>query len=68
MPVLLPLDPENCMAAECKIIPCTCSHEYQDSRYGKGNRVHNPRIKDGKLRGWCCTVCAGVKEVSYAKN
>ena len=35
-----------------KIIPCVCSHEYQDQAYGKGKRVHN-----GKSGSWRCTVC-----------
>lgn len=33
---------------------CTCRHEYQDERYGKGNRVHN-MTKDDKNA--YCTVC-----------
>ena len=37
---------------DTKILPCTCQHPYQDSRYGKGQRVFNPR-KDG----FTCTVC-----------
>ena len=32
---------------------CTCAHEYQDRKYGKGNRVWNPTLK-----GIRCTVCA----------
>ena len=35
---------------------CSCSHEYQDKKYGKGNRVHNPGAK-----GYKCTVCGNVK-------
>lgn len=36
---------------------CTCKHEFQDQRYGKGNRVFNEvPMKNGttELR---CTVC-----------
>jgi len=40
-----------------KIAPCTCRHEYQDEKYGKGMRVFNPRMPSGKLGGWRCTVC-----------
>jgi len=36
-----------------KIIKCTCSHSFQDKRYGKGKRVHNETAK-----GWRCTVCS----------
>lgn len=33
---------------------CTCKdHEYQDEKYGKGNRVFNIT----KLGKWRCTVC-----------
>lgn len=33
---------------------CTCKHEFQDTTYGTGNRVHN-LTKDGKTAR--CTVC-----------
>lgn len=35
------------------VLECVCEHPFQDQRYGKGKRLHNPR-KDGK---YCCTVC-----------
>lgn len=41
-----------------KILPCTCTHAYQDKKYGRGNRVHN-KIKTGA--GWRCTVCGKSK-------
>ena len=34
---------------------CTCAHEYQDQRYGTGNRVMNECGEEG--REWRCTVC-----------
>lgn len=37
------------------ILPCSCNHEFQDRRYGKGKRVHNQGAKT------TCTVC-GVKK------
>ena len=37
--------------------------EAQDEMYGKGNRVHNVRMKEGKLKGSTCTVCGRVKEI-----
>lgn len=37
-----------------KVMKCKCEHEYQDAKYGKGNRVFNKMKKDG---GWKCTVC-----------
>jgi len=31
---------------------CTCEHKYQDSKYGKKNRVFNPTAN-----GYRCSVC-----------
>lgn len=44
--------------AECKIMKCTCTSDFQDSVYGKGMRVFNP-IGKGKDQGkdYICTVC-----------
>ncbi len=36
---------------------CSCEHEFQDERYGKGLRVHNLK-KEGKP---VCTVCRKEK-------
>jgi len=37
---------------------CECKHEYQDEVYGKGNRVHNPTLKQvGNQPVYRCTVC-----------
>ena len=33
---------------------CVCQHDYQDSAYGKNNRVHNQTKELTKIR---CTVC-----------
>lgn len=43
-----------------KIMECTCTHEYQDSKYGTRKRVHNAK-RDGKR--FVCTVCLSTKEV-----
>lgn len=48
------------MAEGVKVLPCTCSHEFQDATYGKGMRLHNVN-KDGKA---FCTVCSP----SYRRN
>lgn len=40
-----------------KISTCSCESAYQDQEYGKGRRVKNERVKDGKHKGWTCTVC-----------
>jgi len=41
---------------------CTCRHEYQDRKYGKGMRVHNKAIsKTGRGNDWVCTVCCNRK-------
>ena len=50
------------------ILACTCQHDYQDNEYGKGQRVHNLREKDGVFKGWRCTVCTGTKMDSKPAN
>jgi hypothetical protein len=44
-------------SATSQIMPCTCSHAYQDSLRGKGKRVHNPN-----KNGFRCTVCGATKD------
>lgn len=47
-----------------KILECVCSHAFQDTRYGKNMRVHNPR-KSGAGKGavkYACTVCDRVTD------
>ena len=45
------------------IAKCTCKHEYQDSIYGKGNRLWNHApAKGAKPRRYRCTVCLSEKE------
>ena len=39
-----------------KIVKCTCTHKWQDKKYGKGRRVANACSK-----GYRCTVCGNVK-------
>lgn len=41
----------------CAIFRCTCSHEFQDRMYGKGNRVFNQRMAGSKENGYRCTIC-----------
>ena len=36
------------------IIKCNCKSEYQDKKYGIGNRIANLMLKNGWFR---CTVC-----------
>lgn len=40
-----------------KRINCTCQHEYQDSKYGKGIRIANFAPKKN---GFVCSVCSRV--------
>lgn len=44
---------------ETRILKCTCKHEFQDERYGKGKRVHNKKkpVAAG-ISEWECTVCS----------
>lgn len=37
------------------IVKCSCKHDFQDEKYGKGNRVAN-LSKDDKT--CTCTVCS----------
>jgi hypothetical protein len=45
----------------CRTMACTCEHRYQDGRYGKGLRVHNPMRRVGNAHQYRCTVCAKVR-------
>ena len=37
---------------------CTCKHDYQDKKYGKGKRVCNPTTKSAGIKTvYRCTVC-----------
>ena len=38
---------------------CSCKSEYQDSKYGKGQRVHNRGVSkiNNDKPAWVCTVC-----------
>jgi len=49
--------PNDHTKKDTKILDCVCESDYQDKRYGKGKRVHNP----GKENKYTCTVC-GRKE------
>lgn len=42
------------MKSGTKMVKCNCTHDYQDERYGKGNRVANLAPKAKVAR---CTVC-----------
>lgn len=44
---------------------CDCVHEYQDAKYGKGNRVATP-MKDNK--GVRCTVCGKTHTAPAKEN
>lgn len=44
------------------ILPCSCKHDYQDSRYGAGKRYHNMTMKGTKDNPMVrCTVCATTR-------
>lgn len=54
----------------CKILDCGCSGgdgaKYQDEKYGKFKRVHNPcREAASKEPSYRCTVCGNEKMSSY---
>lgn len=45
------------------IIKCNCKHEGQDALHGKGMRLHNPGVRQGKdaIVKFRCTVCGDQK-------
>jgi len=43
-----------------KIVKCSCEHEFQDKKYGKGMRVFNETAKTNPTV-WRCTVCGKEK-------
>lgn len=45
-----------------KVLRCTCKHEFQDERYGRGKRLHN-KLADKATYDWRCTVCANERNV-----
>lgn len=42
---------------QTKVKDCACEHEYQDAKYGRGKRVHNPCKSKSGGKGLRCTVC-----------
>ena len=41
---------------------CDCKHDFQDKKYGKGNRVHTyGSKKNNGNAGHACTVCGKIK-------
>ena len=47
----------------CKVMECVCTHEYQDSKYGRNRRVFNPGKPPagGGKPNYKCTVCGRTK-------
>ena len=43
-----------------RILSCSCNHPFQDERFGKGKRYHNPTRKDPPPI-YRCTVCSNEK-------
>jgi hypothetical protein len=51
-------------------IKCTCSHEYQDTRYGEGIRVASATAKQDVKNDRVdvrCTVCSKVKTITVGQ-
>lgn len=55
------IDKKAFTAMDPRIIECVCKHEFQDERYGRGMRVHNP-CKQENSTAFRCTVCGMVHE------
>jgi hypothetical protein len=45
------------LAGQTVIKRCSCKSEYQDSKYGKGMRVHTTGVKKDGMVPERCTVC-----------
>jgi hypothetical protein len=46
-------EPRDHTIKKPKVMECVCEHEFQDKRYGKWMRLHNPAKEDV----YRCTVC-----------
>lgn len=47
------------------ILKCNCKNKYQDEKYGKDYRVHNPmKVTGTQAKKYRCTVCGSVREES----
>lgn len=55
--------------AEAKVLKCKCQSEFQDSLYGKNNRLFNPTGKGSSQGdGYRCTVCGAVTGSARVKT
>jgi hypothetical protein len=50
----------------CKILPCNCTNPHNDTKYGKGMRVHNyapGNTTKGSTKApkWRCATCKAEK-------
>ena len=48
-----------------KVLPCSCKHPYQEQKYGKGRRLHNPLQftgHEGEREEYRCSVCGTVRQ------
>jgi len=45
------------------MIKCKCKHDFQDRKYGKGNRVANKRSSDKNKGEAKCTVCGNIRTI-----
>lgn len=51
------------------ILKCNCKHEYQEVKYGNGNRLHTPKlVVQGKKPEYTCTVCGTKKTANESKS
>lgn len=54
--------------SEMILAPCNCSNEFQDQRYGKGIRGHNPCKGPGDTDAMRCMVCGIVRPIPVRKT
>jgi hypothetical protein len=56
---------QNSTPMTTRVLECVCKHAFQDERYGKNMRLHNPKNhnpkKDKDGNKWRCTVCGKTR-------
>jgi hypothetical protein len=57
---------KGCNLSGSVLAPCSCSHPFQDARYGKGIRVMTKGGTTGAPK-MSCTVCGNTRMLDRAK-
>ena len=49
------------------LLDCTCKFTYQDKLYGKGQRLHDLKVKKPLVPVWECSHCSKT-QINYMKR